>query len=217
MLKSEKLLKTTLPITLFFADWLLCFYIDRSGHDLSIAPFFSLVSFFVLSLFCGPWLVLFSIPPYAALAYWLISPVSPFSGIRTITLIAGGLIASYAALLRIRAERLAASRGTVFSLLPIPILISDATSKITEANEAAVKLLKYSKKELLDFSWFNLLLDTPHKTADMESYIKAAQNPPPSELRFIFVGKDNSEHSVSLVAEQIGTHINLITTFHEYR
>jgi PAS domain-containing protein len=213
----QHLLRINLPIVLFFADWFLCFQLDRSGHDLSIAPFFSLVSFFILSLFCGPWVVLLSIPPFAALTYWLISPLSPFSTIRTITLISGGLLSAYAALLRIRAERLAESRGAVFSLLPIPVLISDPTSKILEANDAAVRLLKYSRKELLDFSWFNLLLDTPKKTADMESYIKVGQNPLPSNLRFIFVGKDNDQHSVSLVAERIGSRVNLITTFHESR
>jgi PAS domain-containing protein len=127
------------------------------------------------------------------------------------------MLAAYAALLRIRAERLAESRGAIFSLLPIPVLISDPTSKILEANDAAVRLLKYSRKELLDFSWFNLLLDTPKKTADMESYIKVGQNPLPSELRFIFVGKDNDQHSVSLVAERIGSRVNLITTFRESR
>jgi hypothetical protein len=69
----------------------------------------------------------------------------------------------------------------------------------------------------LEFSWFNLLLDTPKKRADMESYIKVGQNPLPSELRFIFIGKDNAQHNVSLVAERIGSRINLITTFREYR
>jgi len=213
----QKLLRINLPVTLIFVDWFLCFQLDRFGHDLSIAPFFSLVSFFILSLFCGPWVVLLSIPPFAALTYWLITPLSPFSAIRTITLVAGGMLAAYASFLRIRAEQLAASRGAIFSLLPIPLLISDPTSKIIEANDAAVKLLKYSRKELLDFSWFNLLLDTPKKRADMESYIKVGQNPLPSELGFIFVGKDNTQHNVSLVAEQIGSRINLITTFREYR
>jgi len=211
------LLRINLPIVLFLTDWFLCFQLDRSGRDLSIAPFFSLVSFFILSLFCAPWVVLLSIPPFAALTYWLITPLSPFSAIRTITLIAGGLLAAYASLLRLRAEQLAASRGAIFSLLPIPLLISDPTSKIIEANDAAVRLLKYSRKELLDFSWFNLLLDTPKKRADMESYIKVGQNPLPSELSFIFVGKDNAQHNVSLVAERIGSRINLITTFREYR
>jgi PAS domain-containing protein len=211
------LLRINLPIVLFLTDWFLCFQLDRSGRDLSIAPFFSLVSFFILSLFCAPWIVLLSIPPFAALTYWLITPLSPFSAIRTITLIAGGLLAAYASLLRLRAEQLAASRGAIFSLLPIPLLISDPTSKIIEANDAAVTLLKYSRKELLDFSWFNLLLDTPKKRADMESYIKVGQNPLPSELSFIFVGKDNAQHNVSLVAERIGSRINLITTFREYR
>ena len=213
----KNLLRINLPIALILADWFFCFQLDRSGHDLSIAPFFSLVSFFILSLFCGPWVVLLSIPPFAALTYWLITPLSPFSAIRTITLIAGGFLAAYASLLRLRAEKLAASRGAIFSLLPIPLLISDPTSKIIEANDAAVRLLKYSRKELLDFSWFNLLLDTPKKRADMESYIKVGQNPLPSELTFIFVGKDNTQHNVSLVAERIGSRINLITTFREYR
>ena len=213
----QYLLRINLPIVLFLADWFLCFQLDRSGHDLSIAPFFSLVSFFILSLFCGPWVVLLSIPPFAALTYWLITPLSPFSAIRTITLIAGGLLAAYASLLRLRAEQLAASRGAIFALLPIPLLISDPTSKIIEANDAAVRLLKYSRKELLDFSWFNLLLDTPKKRAAMESYIKVGQNPLPSELSFIFVGKDNTQHNVSLVAERIGSRVNLITTFREYR
>ena len=213
----QRLLRINLPIVLFLTDWFVCFQLDRSGHDLSIAPFFSLVSFFILSLFCGPWVVLLSIPPFAALTYLLISPLSPFSTIRTITLIAGGLLAAYASLLRLRAEQLAASRGAIFSLLPIPLLISDPTSKIIEANDAALRLLKYSKKELLEFSWFNLLLDTPKKRSDMESYIKVGQNPLPSELSFIFVGKDNAQHKVSLVAERIGSRINLITTFREHR
>jgi hypothetical protein len=51
----------------------------------------------------------------------------------------------------------------------------------------------------------------------MESYIKVGQTPLHSELRFIFVGKDNAQHNVSLVAERIGSRINLITTFREYR
>jgi len=213
----QNLLRINLPIVLILFDWFLCFQLDRSGHDLSIAPFVSLVSFFILSLFCTPWVVLLSIPPFAALTYWLITPLSPFSAIRTITLIAGGLLAAYASFLRIRAEQLAASRGAIFSLLPIPVLISDPTSKIIEANSAAVRILKYSRKELLDFSWFNLLLDSPKKRADMESYIKVGQNPLPSELSFIFVGKDNVQHNVSLVAERMGSRINLITTFREYR
>jgi len=210
-------LRIILPIALILADWFLCFQLDRSGHDLSIAPLFSLVSFFILSLYCGPWVVLLSIPPFAALTYWLITPLSPFSAIRTITLIAGGFLAAYASLLRLRSEKLAASRGAIFSLLPSPVIISDPTSKIIEANDAAVRLLKYSREELLNFSWFNLLLDTPKKRADMESYIKAGQNPLPSELNFIFVGKDDAQHNVSLVAERIGSRINLITTFREYR
>jgi PAS domain-containing protein len=213
----QNLLRFHLPIVLILVDWFLCFQLDRFGHDLSIAPFFSLVSFFILSLFCGPWLVLLSIPPFAALTYWLITPLSPFSVIRTITLIAGGFLAAYASFLRIRAEQLAASRGAIFSLLPIPVVISDPTSKIIEANDAAARLLKYSRKELLDFSWFNLLLDSPNKRADMESYIKVGQKPLLSELNFVFVGKDDAQHNVSLVAERIGSRINLITTFREYR
>ena len=214
----QHLLRITLPIVLFLADWFLCFQLGRSGHDLSIAPFFSLVSFFVLSLFCGPWVVLLSIPPFAALTYWLITPLSPFSSIRTITLIAGGFLSAYASLLRIRAQQLAASRGAIFSLLPIPVVISDPTSRIIEANDAAVRLLKYSRKRAFGFflvqSPFRF---TPKKRADMESYIKVGQNPLPSELSFIFVGKDNAQHNVSLVAERIGSRINLITTFREYR
>lgn len=213
----KNLLTINLPIILILADWFLCFQLDRLGRDLSIAPFFSLVSFFILSLFCGPWVVLLSIPPFAALTYWLISPLSPFSAIRTITLIAGGMLAAYASFLRIRAEQLAASRGAIFSILPIPIIISDPTSKIVEANDAAVRLLKYSRKELQDFSWFNLLLDSPKKRAEMESYIKVAQKPLPTELNFVFVGKDDVQHGVSLVAERIGSRINLVTTFREYR
>jgi len=213
----QKLLRINLPVTLIFVDWFLCFQLDRFGHDLSIAPFFSLVSFFILSLFCGPWVVLLSIPPFAALTYWLITPLSPFSAIRTITLIAGGFIAAYASRSRIRAEQLASSRGAIFSLLPIPVIISDPTSKIIEANDAAVRLLKYPRKELLDFSWFNLLIDSPKKRTDMESYIKAGQRPLSSELNFVFVGKDDAQHNVSLVAERIGSQINLITTFREYR
>jgi len=212
----RNLLKINLPIALFSADWFLCFNLDRFGNDLSLAPFFSLVCFFILSLYCGPWVVLLSIAPFAALTYWLITPLSPFSAVRTVTLVAGGMLAAYAALLRIRAEDLASNRGAIFSLLPIPILISDPTSKIIEANSAAVRILKYSRKELLDFSWFNLLLDSPKKRADMESYIKVGQNPLPSELSFIFVGKDNVQHNVSLVAERMGSRINLITTFREY-
>jgi PAS domain-containing protein len=216
MSSLRNLLKINLPIALFAADWLLCFNLDRFGYDLSLAPFFSLVCFFVLSLFCGPWVVLFSITPFATLTYWLISPLSPFSAVRTITLVAGGMLAAYAALLRIRTEKLAESRGAIFSLLPIPVLISDPTSKIIEANDAAARLLKYSRKELLDFSWFNLLLDSPHKRTDMESYIKVGQKPLSSELNFVFVGKDDTQHNVSLVAERIGSRINLITTFQEY-
>jgi PAS domain-containing protein len=212
----KNILRMYLPIVLLLVDWFLCFQLERVGHDLSIAPFFSLVSFFILSLFCDPRVVLLSIPPFAALTYWLISPLSPFSAIRTFTLVVGGLLAAYASLSRIRAEKLASSRGAIFTLLPIPILISDPTSKIIEANSAAVRLLKYSRRELLDFSWFNLLLDSPKKRADMESYIKAGQNPLPSELPFVFVGKDNTHHNVSLVAERIGSRINLITTFREY-
>ena len=94
----QNLLRLNLPIVLFFAVWFLCFQLDRLGHDLSIALFFSLVSFFLLSLFCSPRVVLLSIPPFAALTYWLISPLPPFSTIRTITLISGGLLAAYAAL-----------------------------------------------------------------------------------------------------------------------
>ena len=213
----QKLLNKTLPLVLILVDWFLCFHLNRSGYDLSLAPFFSLVSFFVLSLYCGPWVVFLSITPFAALTYLLISPLSPFSTIRTITLIAGGLLAAYASFLRIRAEQLAASRGAIFSLLPIPVLISDPTSKIIAANDAAVRLLKYSRMELLDFSWFNLLLDSPHKRTDMESYVKVGQKPLSSELNFVFIGKDDTQHNVSLVAERIGSRINLITTFQEYR
>jgi len=213
----QKLLKSSFPIFLFAADWFLCFQLDRFENDLSLAPFFSLVSFFILSFYCSPWVVLLSIPPFAALTYWLITPLSPFSAVRTVTLVAGGMLAAYAALLRIRAEDLASNRGAIFSLLPIPILISDPTSKIIEANDAAARLLKYSRKELLDFSWFNLLLDSPNKRADMESYIKVGQKPLLSELNFVFVGKDDAQHNVSLVAERIGSRINLITTFREYR
>ena len=213
----QKLLKKSLPIFLFAVDWFLCVQLERVGHDLSIAPFFSLVSFFILSFYCSPIVVLVSIPPFAALTYFLISPVSPFSTIRTITLIAGGALAAYAAYLRIRAEQLAASRGAIFSLLPIPVVISDPTSKIIEANDAAARVLKYSRKELLDFSWFNLLADSPKKRTDMESYIKVGQKPMSSELNFVFVGKDDAQHNVSLVAERIGSRINLITTFREYR
>ena len=213
----QKFFKNKLPFVLFAADYLLCIHLNRTGYDLSLSPLFSLVSFFILSSYSSPSIVLLSIPPFAALTYWLISPFSPFSIIRTVTLIAGGVLAAYAAFLRVRAEDLASNRGAIFSLLPIPILISDPTSKIIEANSAAVRMLKYSKMELLDFSWFNLLLDSPNKRADMESYIKVGKNPLPAELSFIFVGKDNAQHNVSLVAERIGSQINLITTFREYR
>jgi PAS domain-containing protein len=217
MSNSQKLFRATIPLALLLFNWVLCSQLDRSGYELSLAPLFSLVSFFILSFYFSPWVVLLSIPPFAVLTYWLISPLSPFSAIRTITLIAGGGLAAYAAFLRIRAEDLASNRGAIFSLLPIPILISDPTSKIIEANSAAVRILKYSRSELLEFSWFNLLLDTPGKRVDMESYIKVGQNLMPSELPFIFVGKDNARHNVLLVAERIGSQINLITTFREYR
>ncbi|NBS07009.1 MAG: PAS domain-containing protein [Verrucomicrobia bacterium] len=210
---AQKPLRSSLPFLLFLCVWLVCLQLDRWEHDLSIAPFLALVSFFILSIFCSPWVVLVSIPPFAALSYHLISPLSPFSTIRTITLISGGLVASYASLLRVQAEKLAQSRGAIFSLLPIPIIISDPTSKIMDANDSAVRLLKYSKKELLDFSWFNLLLDSPKKRTEMEAYIRVGQNPMPSDLQFIFVGKDNVQHRVSLVGERVGPRVNLITTF----
>lgn len=181
--------------------------------ELTLAPLLSLLSLFFLASYRGPLFVLFWVPPFAMLSFYLISPFSQYTWIRSLTLMVGGLITVYVSHLRTRAEALASSHELILSRLPYPILVSDATSKVVYFNDAACSLLKFPPGELLGFSWFNLLWDGGSKGEDIERYVRLSLSQEKTQKEvFLLCGMDDRRWKAEVIKDSLGQGGRLITT-----
>ncbi len=202
-----------LPLALLTAVWLSSIFFAEIFQELTLAPLLSLLSLFVLATRRPPGSILLWIFPFVVLSYFLISPYSKFVWIRSITLALGGLITAYASHLRTRAETVAARNEKVFSQLPYPILVSDATSRIVFFNQAACAALKIAPKEMQGFSWFNLLFDDGKKAEQIERYVRhAARKDGEDSAQFQVVGFDGKVWQATVIRAGAESRGHLITT-----
>lgn len=202
-----------LPLALLASVWLGSVFFAEIFEELTLAPLLSLLSLFVLATRRPPGSILLWIFPFVALSYFLISPYSKFVWIRSITLALGGLITAYASHLRTRAETIAARNEKIFSQLPYPILVSDATSRIISFNQAACAALKIAPKEMQGFSWFNLLFDNGRKAEQIERYVRhAAEKGGEDPAHFQLVGLDGKVWQATVIRAGAESRDHLITT-----
>ena len=202
-----------LPLALLTAVWLGSIFFAEIFQELTLAPFLSLLSLFILATRRPPGSILLWIFPFVALSYLLISPFSKFVWIRSITLALGGLITAYASHLRARAESIAARNEKIFSQLPYPILVSDATSRIIFFNQAACAALKIPPQEMHGFSWFNLLFDEGRKAEQIERYVRhAARKDGADSEQFQVVGFDGKAWQATVIRAGAESRDHLITT-----
>lgn len=202
-----------LPLALLSAVYLLSLFLRESVGEFTFAPLFSLLCLFILAMFRSPGFVLFWILPFALTSFLLIEPFSQFVWMRSITLILGGLITAYASYLRIKAVQLSNSLEKIFLRLPYPVIVSDVTSKIVFFNEAACVALNIGRRELLNFSWFNLLLDEGCKSKDIERYVRLGVSSQfDAQETFRLVGLDGKVRKALVIKDGAQTGSRLITT-----
>lgn len=211
---SNWLVKSWLPVVLLITVYGASWAFREFFQELTIAPFLSLVSLFLLASRRSPLFVFLWTFPFLVLSYILIAPFSQFVWTRLGTLLLGGWITTYVAHLRARAERLSQSHQLIFSTLPYPVLVSDSTSKVVFFNQAASDVLKIPPAELAGFSWFNLLYDDGAKSADIERYVRLSLAS--EKVRgepFRLCGIDGKIWNAEVVKDSVGEAGRLITTF----
>lgn len=202
-----------LPTSLLAAIWILSAAFPELFKGSTLSPFLSLLSLFILAIFCSPLAVFFWMFPFLAVTHFLIAPYSEFAWVRLFTLALGGLITVYAAHIRTRTEDLLSAYSRILEQLPYPILSSDATSKILFFNEAASSALGIQSQELSGFSWFNLLHDKGEKSRDIERYVRLSLSSDPAAVEsFDLIGLNGKAWEARLTKDILSSKTRLITT-----
>ena len=202
-----------LPLALSLAVYLSSLVLRESIKEHTFAPFLCLLSFFILAMFRHPVFVLVWVFPFVILSHYLILPYSQYPGTRSLTLLLGGLITTYAAYLRTRAVNLSISLERLFSRIPYPVIVSDVTSRILFFNQAACDALKIRADELRGFSWFNLIFDQGNKARDIERYVRLGMSKDlGAQESFCLVGLDGKNWGADVIKEGLNKDSRMITT-----
>jgi len=159
-------MKITLPLEIRFLGWLLAlmaviFFTEKTSArffgDQTLSPLLSVISIGMLG-FLFPWrLVLFSIPFFTALSFFLIRDASNYPLIRSITVIAAGVLATWASWHKDRLHRQMREFDAVIRNLPLPWILSDPNGNVLQASTSLAALAGKSQEELAGMSRFAVL------------------------------------------------------------
>jgi len=159
-------MKITLPLEVRFLVWLLTlltvivFTEEISTHFLgaqTISPLLSVICIGLLG-FLFPWrLVLFSVPFFTALSFFLIQDASNYPLVRSSTVIAAGFLAAWASWHKERLHRQMCEFEVVIRNMPLPWILSGPNGNVLQASTSLAALTGKSQDELVGMSHFAVL------------------------------------------------------------
>lgn len=159
-------MKITLPLEVRFFVWLLSllavifFTEEMSTRFLgaqTLSPLLSVICIGLLG-FLFPWrLVLFSVPFFATLSFFLIQDASNYPLVRSSTVIVAGVLATWASWHKERLHRQMREFDVVIRNLPLPWILSDPNGNVLQASTSLAALAGKSQEELAGMSRFAVL------------------------------------------------------------
>ena len=159
-------MKITLPLEVRFFCWLLflltfIFFTEeistRLLGDQTLSPLLSVICVGLLGFLFSWRLVLFAVPLFEALSFFLIRDASRYPLVRSSTVIAGGLLATWASWHKERLNRQMREFDVVIRNLPLPWILSDPNGNILQASTSLAALAGQSQEELVGMPHFAVL------------------------------------------------------------
>jgi PAS domain-containing protein len=140
-------------------------------QNLTLSPLLSFICLGLFAAFFTARQVLFAAPFFALLTYWLILGTAVFPGIRAMSVLMAGLLASWASSQRVRILHHSQEIETILQTLPVPWILSDGSGNITRTSAKALSLLCLPLKDVIHASFFSLLSPTEGKGAFIRNYL----------------------------------------------
>lgn len=162
---------------------LLIFILDQGSSliwgDQTLAPLLSVLSLFGLAMVLGPVQILAWLPVFTAASYWLIVDSSQFPLTRAFTVVLAGLLASWAAQQRLRAEDQNNEIERILSNLPIPWVLIDIKGVILKTNGPGASLLGSSPEDIAGLSIFDAGADEETRRLRIHDFVKMGETGSP--------------------------------------
>ena len=139
-------------------------------QNLTLSPLLSFICLGLFATFFTARQLLFAAPFFALLTYWLIG-TAVFPGIRAMSVLMAGLLASWGSSQRVRILHHSQEIETILQTLPVPWILSDGSGNITRTSAKALSLLCLPLKDVIHASFFSLLSPTEGKGAFIRNYL----------------------------------------------
>ena len=133
-------------------------FADTFTRDITIAPLIGLSVLFVAAWVCGPALVfgmLTVLGTAVAIQLWsrgnhfgLQNGDSGLVYVRLLTFCGGGVIAMLFSAYRQRFENVRSEMSKILALIPLPIIVGDASGRVTFASETAVAMTGFTRSNV---------------------------------------------------------------------
>ena len=134
-------------------------FADNFTRDITVSPLVGLSALFIAAWLCGPGLVfavLLILASVVAMQLWSTGNYSGFptrdsglSYVRLLTFLGGGTIAILFSAYRQRFERAKSEMTKIFELIPLPILVGNASGAVTFASEKVVAMTGLARGEVI--------------------------------------------------------------------
>ena len=153
--------------------------------DQTFAPALCVLSLFGMAMVLPTQTILFWIPGFAGMAYWLICGVSAFPITRTITVVLAGLMATYASRQRQKVDEQLGEIDAVLSHLPTPWALLNEEGAILKTNSTGAALLGSTPEEIVGNSIFEVgSSGEAERRRRIEDFIKVSPTSAPQNLVF---------------------------------
>lgn len=153
--------------------------------DQTFAPALCVLSLFGMAMVFSVQTILFWIPGFAGMAYWLIYDVSAFPITRTITVVLAGLMAAYASRQRQKVDEQLGEIDAVLSHLPTPWALLNEEGAILKTNSTGAALLGSTPEEISGNSIFDAGSSGQNeRRRRIEDFLKVPQAGAPHALAF---------------------------------
>jgi PAS domain-containing protein len=148
--------------------------VTRWLGDQTLAPLLSVISLGLIAARFSQPFVLTATILLCLLSYWLIQDASKYPLIRSLTVLIGGVIASWASAQKARLGRQAQEFEVVLMNLPLPWILCDSNNKTLRISPAFASLAGKTLEELVGAPRFSLLASLdPHSTGISSSIARS--------------------------------------------
>jgi len=183
-------------------------------HNLTLSPLLSFGCLGLFAVFFTARQVLFATPFFALVTYWLIHGTAVFPGIRAMSVLMGGLIASWASSQRIQILHHSQEMETILQTLPVPWILSDGSGNITRTSAKALSLLGLPLKDMLQESFFSLLSPAEGKGAFIRNYLDVYDSvSEPIKIKVFFAKSPETQMFATISPVEFPEGKRLLTVF----